>query len=159
MVVVSTIGFRVDSERKEYHDIVQVPAKDKAVWTVINHLPAFRSCCQTTVSILLLSCPGSKLIGHCLDMPVVGYLQTACIEHCGKFLQYKIYFIHIEYSLKSTERGCDRYPSVNGTLITSTLVRMGPGNPGWTPVVSQQVGFPCQMLLEGFLGCHPSVPP
>ena len=25
----------------------------------------------------------------------------------------------------------------------------GPGNRGWTPVVSQQAGFPCQMLSEG----------
>ena len=25
-----------------------------------------------------------------------------------------------------------------------------PGNRGWTPVVSQQAGFPCQMLSEGF---------
>ena len=33
-----------------------------------------------------------------------------------------------------------------------------PGNRGWTPVVSQQAGFPCQMLLREFLGCHPSAP-
>ena len=26
----------------------------------------------------------------------------------------------------------------------------GPGNLGWTPVVSQQAGLPCQMLSEGF---------
>ena len=36
-------------------------------------------------------------------MPVeneLGCLQTVYIEHCGKFLQYKISFIHTEYSLK-----------------------------------------------------------
>ena len=30
----------------------------------------------------------------------LGCFQTVYIEHCGKFLQYKIYFFHTEYSLK-----------------------------------------------------------
>ena len=43
-------------------------------------------------------------------------------------------------------------------LCSTSRCHWGPGNRGWTPVVSQQAGFPCQMLQRGLLGCHPFVP-
>ena len=86
-------------------------------------------------------------------MPIeneLGCLQTVYIEHCGKFLQYKIYFIHIEYSLKIHWVRLRPLPQCERNLGYKYLGPDGPGNLGWTPVVSQQTGFPCQILSEGF---------
>ena len=97
-----------------------------------------------------------SLPGHASRSELVGCLQT--VEHCGKIvfsrrvqncLHSRRGYRDAEYR-KSTGRGCDRYPSVNGTLVTSTLVRMGPGQPRLDSGSPQQAGFPCQMLSQGF---------
>ena len=66
---------------------------------------------------------------------------------------------------KSTGRGCDRYPSVDGTLVEtepwpgltsrvlaiSLMMSLGPGNHGWTPVVPSR-------LVERAFGLPPICP-
>ena len=97
--------------------------------------------------------------GHCLDMPVENRClladrlhrtlwETPGVQNLPSFTPSTV--------RKSTGRGCDRYPSVNGTLVeTEPWFRWGPGNRGWTPVVLSRL-FPLPDAVARLLGCHPS---
>ena len=88
-------------------------------------------------------------VSHLLDPEneLVGCLQTVSIEHCGNSCSTKLTSFTPSTVRKSTGRGCDRYPSVNGTLVET---EMGPGQPRLDSGSPQQAGFPYQMLSQGF---------
>ena len=48
---------------------------------------------------------------------------------------------------------------MNGTLVASTLVRMGPGQPRLDSGSLPAGWFPLPDAVRELLGCHPSVPP
>ena len=77
-----------------------------------------------------------------------------------KFLQYEIYFIHTEYSLKIHWARLRPLPQCERNLgYEVPWFRWGPGNLRLDSGSLPAGWFPLPDAVRGLLGCHPSVPP